>query len=33
MAEPARQDQVIEMVQDLRDIIGEIDDALRDLQV
>jgi len=32
MAEPARSDQVIEMVQYLRDTIAEIDDALRDLQ-
>lgn len=33
MAEPARQDQVVEMVQYLRDTIAQIDDALHDLQV
>ncbi len=32
MAEPARQDHVVEMVQYLRDTIAEIDDALVDLQ-
>lgn len=32
MGEPARQDQVVEMVHYLRDTITEIDDAVRELQ-